>query len=170
MNHPTSIHHDVLARCTLANTPKYEMPRPRDGLVKIVKAYDGDTVTLAACFGDGMFAWFDCRIAGIDSPEMKPPLSTPDRALTVSRAVAARNRIIQLGTDCDVALDDSRSAKALQPTLDSNRKIIQAHVHGIDKYGRVLCSLYDGGVDLAEKMIQEGHAYAYDGGTKLRVA
>ena len=43
-------------------------------------------------------------------------------------------------------------------------------VGGVGKYGRLLGWLYigDSNVSLNEKMIQEGYAWAYDGGTKQK--
>ena len=41
---------------------------------------------------------------------------------------------------------------------------------GVGKYGRLLGWLYigDGNISLNEKMIDEGYAWAYDGGTKQK--
>ena len=43
-------------------------------------------------------------------------------------------------------------------------------VGGVGKYGRLLGWLYigDGAVSLNEAMIEEGYAWAYDGGTKQK--
>ena len=43
-------------------------------------------------------------------------------------------------------------------------------VGGVGKYGRLLGWLYvgDGDVSLNEQMIEEGYAWAYDGGTKQK--
>ena len=43
-------------------------------------------------------------------------------------------------------------------------------VGGVGKYGRLLgwCYIGDAGVSLNEQMIEEGYAWAYDGGTKQK--
>ena len=62
--------------------------------------------------------------------------------------------------------------KNLQDTLDGDEELtIRTElVGGMGKYGRLLGWLYvgDDDVSLNEKMIQEGYAWEYDGGTKKK--
>ena len=62
--------------------------------------------------------------------------------------------------------------KNLQDTLDGDEELtIRTELKGgMGKYGRLLGWLYvgDDDVSLNEKMIQEGYAWEYDGGTKKK--
>ena len=62
--------------------------------------------------------------------------------------------------------------KNLEETLDGDEELtIRTElVGGMGKYGRLLGWLYvgDDEVSLNEKMITEGYAWAYDGGTKQK--
>jgi endonuclease YncB( thermonuclease family) len=57
---------------------------------KCVDVYDGDTVTLAIRFKGENFL-LKCRLLGINSPEMKPPLKDPNREAVKREAVKARD-------------------------------------------------------------------------------
>ena len=62
--------------------------------------------------------------------------------------------------------------KNLEDTIDGDDELtIRTELHGgMGKYGRLLGWLYvgDDDVSLNEKMIEEGYAWAYDGGTKKK--
>ena len=62
--------------------------------------------------------------------------------------------------------------KNLQDTLDGDEELtIRTELKGgMGKYGRLLGWLYvgDDDVSLNEKMIQEGYAWEYEGGTKKK--
>ena len=77
---------------------------------KVVDIYDADTCKII--FGlDNVIVKFNCRLSGIDTPELKPPRSKPDRELEKKAAQRARNRLIQLCTDCECTLDKKFSRK-----------------------------------------------------------
>lgn len=122
----------------------------------VVSVYDGDTFTIA--IRNIMTAArtttnvkhdivrVKCRMLGIDTPEMKPPKSQPDRDDEIAKAKEAKQFV---------------EAAILN-------KHIKLSVSGQDKYGRLLVKVLipDTGIDLATTLINKGHAYAYDGGTK----
>jgi endonuclease YncB( thermonuclease family) len=127
----------------------------------VVSVYDGDTFTLAVYHqiprcsvsqNDGQFdkkiVRVKCRMNGIDTPEMKPPKNQANRDAEKAKA---------------------REAKQFVETIILN-KYIRVHVDGLDKYGRwlVRVSCPDTGNDLAEMLLEKGHAYRYDGGTKQK--
>lgn len=80
------------------------------------------------------------RVVGLDAPETTQAKSPREKAL----GEAAKTRLQELL--------DSGEAR-LEPVTDRGR----------DRYGRELGRLYIGGEDVADIMIREGHARAYDG-------
>ena len=109
---------------------------------KCVYVYDGDTVHIVfkQPHSTECFKWI-IRMNGIDTPEMKSKNANEKQA-----AVAARDFLRGLILD----------------------KIIIVECGDFDKYGRLLGEIYLEGnpVSLSKQMIENGHAKAYDGGTK----
>ena len=117
---------------------QYEKARFRKR-VYVGTVYDGDTFTVL-CRMDGVDVKRKCRLKGVDTPEMKPALSLKGREDHIRRAKLAK------------AFVESQILK----------KHVWLHVEGCDKYGRWLVTVGD----LSAQLIQRGHGYAYDGGTK----
>ena len=136
---------DELEKCTLENTPKWEM-RGRHR-ARVLSVYDGDTFTVAMSPVPGAAPRaFQIRVKGVDTPEMKQPRSDPDRVEKKASAVRAREATLAL---CPVGS---------YVTLDC---------HGSEKFGRVLASVTTAsGTDLTRYLIDSGFGVAYDGGTK----
>ena len=91
------------------------------------------------------------RIAGVDTPEK-------------------RTRDLE---EKELGIDATNWLKAkLEGAIsgDDDLVIRTELVGGVGKYGRLLgwCYIGDGDVSLNEKMIAEGYAWAYDGGTKQK--
>jgi micrococcal nuclease len=107
---------------------------------KIVKVYDGDTITAVFKFHDKYYKW-SCRLDGIDCPEMK----SSDKE-EKNRAIKAR---------------DFLHEKIFG-------KIVKLNCGNFDKYGRLLCEIFIDDVKVNDLMIKEGHAVSYDGGTKAK--
>lgn len=112
---------------------------------RVVKVYDGDTITLAAmipCMGNEPFK-FSVRLRGIDTPEMKTKDEDEREA-----AVIARDAVASM--------------------IDG--KIVSLADVATDKYGRLLADVImpSSGRSLSEWLIEQRHAVAYDGGTKYR--
>ncbi len=171
---------------------------------KVVEIYDGDTCKIVLFVG-GQRQKFTTRLMGLDTPEMKPALSKPNRDQEIKAAHQCRNRVVQLVTNCpDVTLDLVLKKAECQRLLDLNTKLITVDCHEFDKYGRLLATLYEtdgpepnapgagaapiggspktgakapgadstpgafspGPKSVNERLIDEGLAKAYDGGTK----
>lgn len=94
---------------------------------KVVQVYDGDTFRAIVKLEWG-FVKVKCRVGGIDAPEIKPPLSCPNRADVITSAKKARDRLCQILTG-----EDEWSA-----VCDNHCKIVKLHCGKWDKYGRLL--------------------------------
>lgn len=97
-------------------------PRTRFGLhvagelCKVVKVYDGDSLTLAWRHG-GRTVFANCRLYGVDTPELRSP-----DAAAVQQAVACRDRVTALVLNQLMVMDSVGRT-------------------GLDKYGRPLVRL-----------------------------
>lgn len=127
-------------------------------LAKVVEIYDGDTFKAIFYYPNDNdkhnVVKMTCRLHGIDAPEMKPLKSLPNRDEHIRKAHVARQRLCQLLTDCC----------SENQNLDDNKKLIQLHFKGNDKYGRCLVECEN----VQTIMIQEGLCTPYDGGRKKR--
>ena len=120
-------------------------------MVKINKVVDGDTIDVTIDLGFDLYKKERVRIAGVDTPE-KRTRDLEEKAL---------------GLDATYWMK-----KQLDDTIKGDEElIIRTELKGgTGKYGRLLGWLYVGEdtVSLNEKMITEGYAWAYDGGTKQK--
>lgn len=106
---------------------------------KIVKVYDGDTVhAVFNPFGTGLCK-FSVRLNGVDTPELRT--SDPQEKIA---AVQARDVLSELILN----------------------KIVKLNCSGFDKYGRLLATIYCDNQCINNKLIYDGLANKYDGGTK----
>tara|TARA_E500000081_G_scaffold85194_1_gene86371 strand:+ start:653 stop:1063 length:411 start_codon:yes stop_codon:yes gene_type:complete len=119
--------------------------------VKINKVVDGDTIDVTIDLGFDLYKKERVRIAGVDTPE-KRTRDLEEKAL---------------GLDATYWMKDK-----LNETIKGDEElIIRTELKGgTGKYGRLLGWLYVGEDDISlnEKMITEGYAWAYDGGTKQK--
>jgi endonuclease YncB( thermonuclease family) len=134
---------------------------------KIVDIYDGDTCKIVLIH-ENTFKKFSCRLLGIDTPEMKPPLTKNDRDIEIINAHKCRNRLIQLVTSCDCSVDKIYKKSEIKNLLENNKKIINVHCFDFDKYGRLLVNLYieNDTISVNDILIREKYAKPYDGGKK----
>jgi micrococcal nuclease len=120
-------------------------------VTKINKVLDGDTIDVTIDLGFDLYKKERVRIAGVDTPEKR----TRDKEEKA------------LGIDATNWLKEK-----LTNTIngDDELTIRTELVGGVGKYGRLLGWLYigDSNMSLNEKMIQEGYAWEYDGGTKQK--
>jgi len=120
-------------------------------VVKINKVVDGDTIDVTIDLGFDLYKKERVRIAGVDTPE-KRTRDLEEKAL---------------GLDATYWMKDK-----LNETIKGDEElIIRTELKGgTGKYGRLLGWLYVGEDDISlnEKMITEGYAWAYDGGTKQK--
>lgn len=104
---------------------------------------------------DGVYVQTDIRINGIDTPEKRTSTKNADGSL---RSEASRNRE-------KAAALASRQALVDLLELNNYQIVLSNPVHG--KYaGRTVADCTIGGVDVAEYLIELGHAKPYRGGTK----
>jgi endonuclease YncB( thermonuclease family) len=134
---------------------------------KLVRNYDGDTGDIVLIYKDTLMR-FRARFSGYDCCEMKPPLSDPQRDTKKKRAILAKQR---LWTLCTSSTDPE--------CKEQHTNLIKVKCEDFDKYGRLLVVAFNEDCDfegmdestifkhsINNKMIEEGHAYSYEGGTK----
>ena len=108
---------------------------------KVIKIYDGDTITIASKlpYENSPLFRLSVRLNGIDTPEIKG--KTEDEKTIAKQARDASSVLI---------LNKYVSLKNIES----------------EKYGRILADVYIGDIHLNEWMIKERYAVKYDGGTK----
>jgi len=112
---------------------------------KVIKVYDGDTITIAsrlACKDkDSPIYRFRVRFAGIDSPEIKGDSEK----------------------ECALAI---KSRDALHSLIFG--KIVELKNNGTEKYGRLLADVYLNNIHVNQWMLDKKLAVKYNGGKKNR--
>ena len=119
--------------------------------MKINKVVDGDTIDVTIDLGFDLYKKERVRISGVDNP-YKRTRDIEEKALGLDATYWMKKQ-----------LDDTIKG--------DDELIIRTELKGgTGKYGRLLGWLYVGedDVSLNEKMITEGYAWAYDGGTKQK--
>lgn len=123
---------------------------------RVVKVYDGDTVTIVAQHPSDKKAYdYSVRLAGIDTPEIKVPANHPDRELhkragEIVRDVLARR--IPIGTV--VIFEGTGEDKY------SGRLLGKLHLHTKSIFG------FGKREDLNQWLLDQGYAVPYEGKTK----
>jgi len=118
-------------------------------VVSIDKVVDGDTIDVTIDLGFDLSKKERVRVAGIDTPE-KRTRNLEEKALGLDATAWIKEHLEgAINGDDDLII---------RTELDG----------GVGKYGRLLGWLYIGDaiVSLNERMIDEGYAWAYDGGSK----
>ena len=113
---------------------------------------DGDTIDVTIDLGFDLYKKERVRVAGVDTPE-KRTRDLEEKELGIDATNWLKEKL-----DGAIAGDDDL---VIRTEL----------VGGVGKYGRLLGWLYIGGdsaSSLNEQMIDEGYAWAYDGGTKQK--
>ena len=120
-------------------------------VVSIDKVVDGDTIDVTIDLGFDLSKKERVRVAGVDTPE-KRTRNLEEKALGLDATAWIKEHL-------EGAIDGDDDL-IIRTELDG----------GVGKYGRLLGWLYigDATVSLNEKMIDEGYAWAYDGGTKQK--
>ena len=118
-------------------------------MTEIVKVVDGDTIDVIIDLGFDLYKKERVRIAGVDTPEKR------------TRDLEEK----ELGIDATNWLTEQ-----LDSAIDGEDDlVIRTEIDGgFGKYGRLLGWLYIGEdtESINERMIREGYAWKYDGGTK----
>ena len=120
-------------------------------VVSVDRVLDGDTIDVTIDLGFDLYKKERVRVAGVDTPE-KRTRNLEEKALGIDATNWLKEKL-----DSTIAGDDELTVRTV---LDG----------GVGKYGRLLGWLYigDGELSLNEKMITEGYAWEYDGGTKQK--
>jgi endonuclease YncB( thermonuclease family) len=120
-------------------------------VVEINRVVDGDTIDVTIDLGFDLYKKERVRVAGVDTPE-KRTRDLEEKALGYDATNWLKDAL-----DGAIAGDDDL---IIRTELDG----------GVGKYGRLLGWLYIGDeeVSLNEQMIEQGYAWAYDGGTKQK--
>ena len=120
-------------------------------VTEINRVVDGDTIDVTIDLGFDLYKKERVRVAGVDTPE-KRTRDLEEKALGID----ATNWMKKNLEDAIDGVDDLTFRTELKG--------------GMGKYGRLLGWLYIGDDDLSlnEKMITEGYAWEYDGGTKKK--
>ena len=141
---------------TLETAPLFSLPSGQLIPAKVLEVYDGDTLTAAVEIAANTFYSFRVRLEGVDTPELRPSLSEPNRAAIVAAAERARDFVRSLVLD----------------------KVVLISCNGIDKYGRTIghvhlsetSSAEPGAAEMSrtvnELLIEKGLAKRYDGGKR----
>ena len=109
---------------------------------EVAKVVDGDTVDVILDLGFGLYKKERCRIAGIDTPE-KRTRDKDEKLLGLDATEYAENWF-----GCDP-------------------KEIEVRTEKDGKYGRMLGWFYKGEECFNKKIVEDGFAWCYDGGTKI---
>jgi endonuclease YncB( thermonuclease family) len=120
-------------------------------VTSIDRVLDGDTIDVTIDLGFDLYKKERVRIAGVDTPE-KRTRDLEEKELGIDATNWLKEKL-----DGAIAGDDDL---VIRTEL----------VGGMGKYGRLLGWLYigDATLSLNELMIDEGYAWAYDGGTKQK--
>lgn len=105
---------------------------------KVVSVYDGDTVKAIFPLNGVMYKW-NCRLSGIDTPEIR-----------------TRN---EKEKEYGYFVRDKLREKILD-------KVVRLSCGDLDKYGRLLVTIFLGDENVNQWLIDSDYAFAYDGGTK----
>ncbi len=130
----------------------------------VKSVYDGDTITVyipmkISIYSNMSYDFIDpinlndkticnyeikLRLFGIDTPELKPSKTLPNREEHIKKAIKAKEFLENLILN----------------------KVVRIEFLSNDKYGRPLGIIYIKDININELMIEEGFAKEYDGGTK----
>jgi len=112
---------------------------------KVIKVYDGDTITIASLLPNTIepIYRFSIRLNGIDTPEIRGK-TEEEKELAIHVRDALAEKIYG--------------------------KIVELRNVGNEKYGRVLADVYLGDENINQWLVDENFAVSYDGGKKHRPA
>jgi micrococcal nuclease len=122
------------------NTAPFVPPVTRG---KVIKVYDGDTITIAAKlpYKSSEIYRFSVRLRGIDSPEIKSK-SPVEKELAINSKIYLSNVILG--------------------------QMVELKNISTEKYGRILADVYIDNVNVNKWMLENKLAVPYNGGKKTR--
>jgi micrococcal nuclease len=130
----------TLKECTWDNTSSLRVQNIKLR-VKVLKVYDGDTITVAGDFFKcGKYFRHKVRLKGINAPEI--------------RTKCPREK--KLGLEARQYLRDIIEKQIVTLIIGDNN----------DKYGRTSAVVVSDNIDICEHLVQMGYARYYDGGKR----
>lgn len=137
-NPPLSTFEEELRGATWKNCVPFVPPVYRG---KVIKVYDGDTITIATklYYDANTIYRFSVRLLGIDSAEIKGKTENEKHLAILAR--------------------DALMAKILG-------HVVELRNVSTEKYGRLLADVYLGDLHINGWMLENGYAVPYHGGTK----
>ena len=137
---PNSVNYEELFKDSCWDSCEPFSPHVKIG--KVIKVYDGDSITIAAKPYDNYPIYrFSVRLNGIDTPELRTSNENEKK-----HAILARD-----------ALHDK-----------IYNKIVELKNVESEKYGRLLADIYLDDENINEWLITKNFAVKYDGGTKQK--
>jgi endonuclease YncB( thermonuclease family) len=147
------------------------------GICRIIDIYDGDTCKIALNFINGVDVVyrFTVRLLGVDTPEIKTKNEGEKKA-----AIEARNKLLTMiikggkkSEDEKYEINEKTTSSNIKNILTDNIFLAKIETQGFDKYGRLLANIYpynsdDYAISYNQILLDEKHAYSYDGGTKQK--
>ena len=167
----------MITNCSLEDCTKDTPEFSLCGLTlqgKIVECYDADTCKIALPLPNtsgNSFYKFTCRLNGIDTPEIKPLKTKPNRDNEILLAKRARAELLKMICDTSFASSfdnlDIKKDEVIK-ILEKNKKLVTVKCDVFDKYGRLLVELYNGDSEKSfnEILVEKELAVKYDGGHK----
>lgn len=128
-----------LEDCTIKNVRRFNL-KNKIFKAKVVKVYDGDTITVVFKFYDDFYK-FSVRMDGYDSPEIKTSDPEEKKWAVESKTILS-----------DLILD----------------KIVTLNCKEFDKYGRILGNVFFKDKNVNDYMLAHGYCRPYGGGTKCQ--
>jgi endonuclease YncB( thermonuclease family) len=122
---------------------------------KVLDVYDGNTLSLTIKV-DGTYHKIQCRLCGIDKPDIHSPNDMEQNA-----ALHARNHLIYLLTGQRIRLETSQ--KEIQNICRVVNSIVFVRCQDFDKYKKLLVEVEKNDINISGKMIIDGYAGIYNG-------
>lgn len=129
---------DLLSQTNFDSAPYFNF-KGVECHAKVVDIYDGDTCTVIFYYKDELCK-YRCRLLGINSCELKPPLSALDRDQVIQKACQSRDRFIGLILKSNNFQYSNHAT--LREYLSQNRYLNYVVMDDFDKYGRILINIY----------------------------
>lgn len=145
------------------NTTPFFSLKNKKKICKVLDVYDGDTITIGFNLKGFGIIKLKCRLLGIDTPEMKGSSDENKK-----KAIDARNYLIKEVSNIVIDSNNNNTRNEIKNLLGNSKKTINCLFDDMDKYGRILITVYDDdGNDINTKLINNGYAKKYDGGKKI---
>uniref|UniRef100_A0A6C0FAZ2 TNase-like domain-containing protein n=1 Tax=viral metagenome TaxID=1070528 RepID=A0A6C0FAZ2_9ZZZZ len=139
---PNSVNYEELFKDSCWDNCEPFSPHVKIG--KVIKVYDGDSITIAAKpYENYPIYRFSVRLNGIDTPELRTSNENEKAHAKIARD-ALHDKIYD--------------------------KIVELKNVESEKYGRLLADIYLGDENINEWLINQNFAVKYDGGTKEKPA